>query len=253
MVYRARRAGASGIDRTIGRLIMITTNILFRVFHIQNGGKTGTCFTIDVDNKQYLVTAKHVIEGLSVSDRIQVFHEKQWKYLDVVILGKCDGEADVAVLRPSLQLSPPFPLEPTSVGIELGQDIYFLGFPYGHMSDLTEMNRGFPMPLIKKGVLSGITKKDGNELLFLDGHNNPGFSGGPVIFSKPLARSEYKVAGVIRGYVRRDEPIYDEDKKLTALTYQYNTGIIIADDIKNAVDIIHANPDGWQITDSDSV
>ncbi|HEY9629972.1 MAG TPA: serine protease [Coleofasciculaceae cyanobacterium] len=227
---------------------MITTNILFRVFHIQNRGKTGTCFTIDVDNKQYLVTAKHVIEGLSVSDRIQIFYEQQWKYLDVVILGKCDGDVDVAVLRPSIQLSPPFPLEPTTGGITIGQDIYFLGFPYGNMSNLTEMNRGFPLPLIKKGILSAIIREDGNELLFLDGHNNRGFSGGPVIFSKPFEPPEYKVAGVIRGNLGRDEPIYDENKKLTALTYRYNTGIIIADDIRNAVDIIYANPDGWQIT-----
>jgi len=135
---------------------MITSNVYQRVFHIRNRVNSGTCFTIEIDNKQYLVTAKHVVDGLSISDRIQVFHEKQWKYIDVVVVGSCDDPIDISVLRPSIQLSPTFPMAASMGGLVFGQDIYFLGFPYSIAADVGDLNRNFPLPLVKKGVLSAI-------------------------------------------------------------------------------------------------
>ncbi len=76
----------------------------------------------------------------------------------------------------------------------------------------------------------------------MDGQNNPGFSGGPVVFSGP-SNKDYKVAGVISGYRVVHEPIYQGEKKLD-LTYEYNTGIILAYGIKHAVDLIKENPVG---------
>jgi hypothetical protein len=46
---------------------MITANVLTRVLrcHIKNGDSYGTGYTISVDDRQYLVTAKHMVEGTS--------------------------------------------------------------------------------------------------------------------------------------------------------------------------------------------
>ena len=44
---------------------MITSNFIHRIFRIKCGEFMGTGFTIDVDGKQYVVTAKHVVNGFS--------------------------------------------------------------------------------------------------------------------------------------------------------------------------------------------
>ncbi len=43
--------------------MMTIANILNRTFHMSYGGSTGTCFTVDVDGRQYLVTARHVVQS----------------------------------------------------------------------------------------------------------------------------------------------------------------------------------------------
>ena len=141
-------------------------------------------------------------------------------------------------------------------GIVLGQDVYFLGFPYSISSDIGDLNRNFPVSLIKKAILSAFgSNPSDTQVLYLDGHNNPGFSGGPVVFCNPYSiaslSNPYKVAAVISGMKYVEEPVYDSDKR-THLVYRYNTGIIVAYRIQYALDLIQANPIGLEISsDSD--
>jgi hypothetical protein len=86
---------------------------------------------------------------------------------------------------------------------------------------------------------------DGVQHFFLDGHNNPGFSGGPVVFKEPN-KNEFKVASVISGYRYTNEPIFAGEEKVP-LAYRYNTGIIISYGIKHGVDLIESNPIGLPI------
>ena len=99
------------------------------------------------------------------------------------------------------------PLEATADGITVGQCVYFLGFPLGMMGSANDINNSFPIPLVKSGVLSGLCGTPLWELL-VDGHNNPGFSGGPLVFSPPRER-DFRVAGVITVYPLAFLPIYD--------------------------------------------
>ena len=46
----------------------------------------GTAFTIDRAGRQYLVTARHVIESVSVGS-LSIWHEEQWKALAVNVVG----------------------------------------------------------------------------------------------------------------------------------------------------------------------
>jgi Trypsin-like peptidase domain len=229
---------------------MITSNVYQRVFRLQYRNQCATCFTIDVDGKQYLITAKHVIEGIAKSDRVNIYYKGEWAALDVVLLGMTDGEIDIAVLRPSVQLSPTHPLQPTMANLVWGQDAYFLGFPYGLSAEVGEINRDFPMPFVKKCVVSLITQFEQGEpqVIYLDGYKNPGFSGAPVICcNPPMPTSDsnpYKVVAVIKGFRVESEPVYDEISKKTHLTYRSNTGIIISYSINHALDIIRADPDG---------
>jgi hypothetical protein len=40
----------------------------------------------------------------------------------------------------------------------------------------------FSVPLIKKAIISATVHEHGATVLLLDGHNNPGFSGGPIVY-----------------------------------------------------------------------
>ncbi len=226
---------------------MITTNVYKRIFRIKYGAGCGTCFTVDVEGRQYLVTARHVVAGMSDSDYIEVFYENRWQTMEVKLVGEAPGEADITVLAPSVQLSPVFPLPATNVGLAWSQDVYFLGFPYNLFADIGEVNRNFPLPFVKKAILSGMSRTDdGIQRLFLDGHNNPGFSGGPVVWTE-VGSNEYKVAVVISGYRYENEPVY-VGEEATAMAYRYNTGIIIAYAIEHATDLIQHNPIGLTLT-----
>jgi len=227
---------------------MITTNVINRVFHIRVGSMTGTAFTIEDDKKQYLVTAAHVVASAKPPYRIEIYHEKKWKALELALTGIC-SVADTAVFAPSFQLSPAFDLPATSAGLVYGQDVYFLGFPYGIFAEAGALNRDFPFPLAKKACLSAFMDGDhGAKILLLDGHNNPGFSGGPVVFSehgKPIG-SSFRVTGVISGFRFAEEPAYHGGAP-TPVTVRSNTGIIIAYDIKHAIEEIRKNPNGATI------
>jgi S1-C subfamily serine protease len=230
---------------------MITSNVYHRTFRIKYAESYGTCFTIDVEGKQYLITARHVVEGISGTATVEIFYENNWHALMVSVVGETDREADITVLSPSVQLSPLHPLPPKSNGIYFGQDIYFLGFPYNLFTDIGEANRNFPLPFVKKGIVSTISRNEhGMRRFFIDGHNNPGFSGGPVVWSeigRNFGTVEYNVGAVISGYQTANEPVYDGDNP-TTLAYRYNTGIIIAYDIDHAVELIDRNPTGLDIS-----
>jgi hypothetical protein len=92
------------------------------------------------------------------------------------------GKADITVLAPSVRLSPDIPPPATGYGIVYAQDVYFLGYPYNVFADLGEINRNFPMPFVKKAILSSMYETtDGLQVLFLEGHSSPGCSGEPAV------------------------------------------------------------------------
>ena len=227
---------------------MITTNVLYRIFKVRTEpDRNGTAFTVDYENRQYLVTAKHLVEGLAAPYAVGLFLDNEWRRLDLELTGM-SPDADVAVFRPALRLSPNFPMPPTSAGLMYGQDVYFLGYPY-NLEGMGVTGETRPFPLVKKGCLSAMLEGGRYGGFLLDGHNNPGFSGGPAIFSSPSKPTEYNVFGVVSGYL----PGYGEARIGGApegFDLALNTGIMRCADIAHAVDEIKANPNGLQLIDS---
>ena len=215
---------------------MITNNVIQRVFYLKSI-KTGTCFTLDIDNKQYFVTAKHIVEDIKDGENIELLYKNKWEKFPIIVVGKNDT-LDIFVFAIKTQLLLAHPLPATMEGIVYGQDLYFLGFPYGYYTDIGELNRGFPLPLVKKGILSSLSTKESPRLL-IDGHNNLGFSGGPVVFKKP-GSEKFSVAGVVVGFYKE----HDENDEILENT---NSGIIEAPEIKNVIDLINKNPVGTEI------
>lgn len=220
---------------------MMTINVITRVFNIKFNNTIGTCFAIEVDQKQYFVTAKHVINNANSGDTVGIAHETGWLERPMELIGH-SSTTDISVFSLPHFIVKRHPMPATREHIVYGQDVYFLGFPFGLKNDLGDLNNGFPAPIIKKAILSNVPGPTG-EVLLLDGLNNPGFSGGPVVFKAYDDSQYYKVAGVISGYRAETENALLNNSP-TAIQYRTNTGIIIAYTIDNALELINQNPGG---------
>ena len=242
-------------------LAQVPRAVFSRVLMMQVGNNLGTSFTIDVNQQQYLITAKHLVTALNSEDTVQFRQGGHWVPVKVKVF-RCDEPIDIAVLVPPTQMTENFPLEPTIDGVQFGQDMFFLGFPYGIFSTYG-LN---PIPFIKKAILSALNNETGVGTIFLDGHNNPGFSGGPIVFRDLSRRDEiYKVAGVVGGFrfditpvvtleEIKQEQVKPEDRAQarlvereghlfrlndTEMQVRFNTGIVHGYSITHAIDLIH--------------
>ena len=225
---------------------MVTANVIHRTLHIGRADSQGTAFTVDHGGKQYLVTARHVVEGIASGERISVAHQEQQKLIEINVVGVGEGAVDVAVLACQQQLSPMHPLEPTTAGLVYGQQAYFLGFPFGWDAGGEHINHGLPLPFVKAGVISAWTNGTVKRI-YIDSHVNEGFSGGPVVFSPPGDQKVLRVAGVVVGYPKRFQPVVDEHGNTVALAAQENPGLVLAIDISHVVALIDANPIGFAL------
>ena len=64
-----------------------------------------------------------------------------------------------------------------------------LGFPFGWTTGGQHLNRGFPFPFVKGGIVAAYSLGGPVFTLFLDTHVNHGFSGGPVVFRPKEGRA----------------------------------------------------------------
>ena len=249
-------------------VVGLTSNVLKRVVRIEVGPSSGTAFTLDVDRHHYLVTAKHVIAPLKGEQGTIKVCVDGGKCVDTEVdILRCADPIDIAVLVPKTLLTATFALPADMSGIVLGQDVYFVGFPYADPA-LTTMSAALEnIGFVRKAVWSAQTRKDGVSTLYYDGRNNPGFSGAPIVFLKQGRPGyDFIVAAVVSGY-RPDytevlvpklitDRITDEDRALNRIveldgkphrllpTRQYvpgNTGIVVGYSIEHAVDLIRAS------------
>ncbi|MBA3676577.1 MAG: trypsin-like peptidase domain-containing protein [Sphingosinicella sp.] len=224
---------------------MIPIDKLECVVRFDAGQGTGSAFTLEVDNKQYLITARHLVGETKNPTEIRLWLFDRWHEIEVKLVGtgtdQFPPESDFAVFACQERITT-FSQTATRGSFYLSQDVYFLGYPYNNMTDgLWSPNLAFP--LVKKAIVSGVMKtsiKPG--LLVLDGHNNPGFSGGPVLAQSPEDQ-QIRVIGIVSGYKTDLMPIDGKDE----LWVEVNAGIIYATPMAQILDAIEINPIGHPI------
>ncbi|EIQ1514524.1 trypsin-like peptidase domain-containing protein [Vibrio parahaemolyticus] len=226
---------------------MVTVEVINRVFFIKVE-QYGTGTVVDHNGKQYLVTAKHLLEGKEEVSSIKFYHDEQWKDLNVQLVGIGRGELDIAVFSSDLLLCrKDLPLPNGTKGIGLSQDVYMLGFPYKMHTKAGETLGGRPCPFVKKGILASLFDDGfGVPKLYIDAMNNEGFSGGPIVFRDTTSR-KMQLAGIVSKYRTESESVMCDEGEDTGWSITYNTGITIGYDISEAIKIIEANPIGFEL------
>ena len=246
----------------------VTNNVLLRVLLIQTPSGKGTAFSMDIDGRQYLITAKHMVAGWTGEHTISFREKGAWSDIEVGVY-PCADPVDIAVLVPPRVLTVAFPLEPQDDHpIIVSQDVYFVGFPYGSsLEDNSPLFGSRPMPLAKRGVLA--TAPSGSAIR-VDALNNPGFSGSPIVFQDIYEHGSnpvFYVLDVVQGYtpelvhVTSPGPVGPNDDlskiekwriindgrtilRDTPQLVPMNSGILSGFSIKPALDIIKQHPEG---------
>lgn len=219
----------------------VPLEILNRTRLIKVGNEAGTAFGIDYHGKLYLVTAKHIVASLpSGSSQIKVWQSGNWVDYSIVKthLPPSD-QVDIAVLETNEKVSQPFQVIPetNAGGVTFGQQVWFLGFPWGlHTSD-----RKVEFPFIKKGTMSAIDATDINAVvLYIDGFNNPGFSGGPIVYWS-FSEHAYRICGVVKGYREDTAKILVNGERVDT-NLLVNSGILVGYSISHALQAIEHYP-----------
>jgi S1-C subfamily serine protease len=216
---------------------LVRANTIERVLEIETDIGSGTAFTIDVDGQPYLVTARHLLPPDSQHPHVRLKKLNASWSLDFDLL-PLRVAADVAVaqleeplLREDLALPASFS------GLAYSQQLYFLGFPFGLGTQMAFGDPESRVAFVKAGILSASAQVAGVDQIYVDGHNNPGFSGGPVVGFAPGATQE-QVCGVVSGYRYDPEPVYVGSDQTADLSTRSNTGIVIATSIHHVLDAI---------------
>lgn len=198
-------------------------------------GGTCTSFYMPWKGKAYLVTAKHFTA--KVTGKLQVRIDEQWFDLPKTIIGCTQSKVDIAAIDISGQQDLAFKdvIVPaySTAEIAIGDDCYFLGFPYEMnyiVSFLESPGEKLTFPLLKKAVVSGALLENERKGIgfYLDGHNNPGFSGGPCL--KQTIDGKWKLFAVVSSYVPQQNMLYDKDGNAKMIISE-NSGIFVAHSI----------------------
>lgn len=214
--------------------------ILESTFNIFYNEVNGTSFIVNGNNGQYLITAKHIF-GNTIVDRSSVEVIIKGGQIDQKITCNVffneNSQVDIAVLQLKTQVinGRLLPLK-RGESYFLAQQCLFLGFPLFQLGTQTQSGK---VAFVKKAIVSALYEENGTEIMLLDGHNNPGFSGGPIITYSETMEKQF-IIGVISGYFYQKNNL-KIDNGITKETIQINenSGIIISYASGYILDIIN--------------
>jgi S1-C subfamily serine protease len=178
----------------------VPTDILKRTLFIKGPSEAGTAFCVEHEGKLYLVTAKHVVADLPKTNAtLQVMKDGTWTdFHTVKTIFPSSPDVDIAIFETDEKVQP-FEV-PLSEGdsVTMGQQVWFLGYPWG-LGSRWANGKGL-VPFIKRGTMSAVDGTNPKAIvLYIDGFNNPGFSGGPIVYYS-FSKHAYRILGVVKGY-----------------------------------------------------
>lgn len=168
-------------------------------YRIQGRNGTGSAIRIRSGKRSFLVSARHVLEGICSGDCVPVRRNNNWENWPVsnVFQDEQGHDCIVLELRENQGVSIPIDLLASTHGSQ-GAEFLQIGFPLGQSIDGYNINNGYPLPLIKSSICAGwITYNEVYYLVF-DSYSNKGFSGGPVIgYENGSSATDLRVFGIV--------------------------------------------------------
>jgi hypothetical protein len=215
----------------------VPTEILQRTILIKVEDVYGTAFAVDYQGKMYLVTARHVVAGLPDSKAtIQIWRSEQWKDFHTVrTLLPASSDVDIAVFETDEKVTQPYNVAVAggTSGPTMGQQVWFLGYPYLLSSHFS----GKRYPFIKRGTMSAIdASRPEAVVIYIDGFNNPGFSGGPIVYWD-FSKHAYGILGVVKGYKPETAKAMINGQEVDTQLL-VNSGILVGYSIQHAMKAI---------------
>lgn len=183
----------------------------------------GTCFMINKDDDQYFVTAAHLFKASHQSGDvvpIEILIQNQLETFDARVYFHPNKNVDVAIMKLAKKITQGSGISLDSTFLYPGVQVLFYGFPLSNMGTVA---MGIKLPLVKNAIISGQVKFAGVDVILLDGHNNHGFSGGPVL-AYDTSKKTMCIVGVISSYFFEPRNVqYKGDR----LSVDENSGIIL--------------------------
>ncbi len=190
---------------------LVPPNVVSRILWLSFAGGDGTGFILDYKNRQYVVTANHLMEAAGGQATVSIFENDRWQGYDATVLHGPNQCIDVAVLVfPNHHFITAGPVSTMSDDqFFFGEEAYFLGFPYGLSTSFKD--RQWAAPVYKHGYISAkvLCSKfpelkgaaPDERLILMDAMNNRGFSGGPVVAPDlNLGDHPQKIVGIVKAY-----------------------------------------------------
>ena len=194
--------------------------ILDNVFQFGFKNEAATCFQVQRNNRRFIVTAKHLIEGIQNRQAISFGIRKndKWDAHSGIAYIDTMKETDIVVIESAFS-SPGqihFNLSvPSEVG--LGDEGWFFGYPSGLFTHLTgPIKIEYPTALVKKAFYSGWQNVDQIAVKFYDGLSAKGFSGAPIVFKNRYTADEndWVLHGIVAGYHTQYNELKSESLKV---------------------------------------
>ena len=219
----------------------VPIEILNRTIYIRTPAGSGTAFKIDRQGKVYLVTARHMVTGVPATGAtIQVRTSGVWgNYKITKIVFPKSADVDIAVMGTGETVAQPYAIAVASgdEGPTFGQTVWFLGYPLE--DGLSIRTKGGDFPFIKRGAISAVDATNPDAVLwYVDGMNNHGFSGGPIVYWD-FKTHAYKILAVVEGF-RYEAADANVDGVTGRSNVLLNSGILVSYSIQHAIDAIDA-------------
>lgn len=209
-------------------------------FFIKVDNQTASAYCLTRNDRQYLVTAKHAFPKNMHNDTVKVWlwKDEKWNLIEARVMFHETDSIDIAVLPLKGSISQPYNVVIGTAGMNVGSETFFYGFPYQMSFSHKGFNNGYPLPLVKRATISTFYQKGYQNpnpfIIYLDGMNNPGFSGGPIGHTVANTLTTY-LYGFISGYRPERKNIVTP---IGEFPYLQNSGIIIAYAADHALQII---------------
>lgn len=183
-------------DFILDVLPLVTGHRMAAIVHLKWRDGLGSGFIANSDAGQCWITARHVIEGAAAGDTVQIFHDSQWKTLQIEEIVHSSLERDVSAFTVGFHIPFGSPILLSKLGGLLpGQTVSAWGYPHG-LIQFQPTDFKHPMPLSKQGSFAGILDTTWGHVMLMDALINQGFSGGPV-FAADLEQKFTFVCGLV--------------------------------------------------------